>query len=127
MIKNSKSQIPSIKENIYDLENRCIKFSISIIRLSKTLKNNIENKIIFRQIIRSATSVGPNYIEANECVTKKDRIYKISLSKKEAKETKYWITLLKHTNDKNVELDYLEDETSQLIKIFQTILNKLKI
>ncbi len=78
----------------YDLEERTIKFSENIITLVKSVKLNEINKSLINQLIRSTTSVGANYCEANGASSKKDFRNKIHICKKEIKETKYWLQLL---------------------------------
>jgi four helix bundle protein len=85
------------------------------------------NLIIFHQIIRSGTSIGANYREACEAESAKDFVHKMSISKKEAKETLYWLELLIRTNLKfEGEINKLLDEVSEFIKIFSTICRKFK-
>ena len=78
----------------YDLEERTAKFAENIICFLRQIKRNDLNRSIVSQLIRSATSVGANYIEANEASSKKDFKNKIHICKKEAMETKYWLRML---------------------------------
>ena len=78
----------------YDLEGRTRDFSIRVLLLLKSLKENNINRSVIYQLSRSATSVGANYCEANGASSKKDFRNKIFICKKEIKETKYWIELL---------------------------------
>lgn len=78
----------------YDLEDRTAKFSENIIEVCKIAPKNIITNPIIEQLIRSATSIGANYCEANGASSKKDFKNKIYICKKEAKETKYWIRML---------------------------------
>jgi len=81
----------------YDLEERTTKFSEEIIDFTKKLLQNSITKPIISQLIRAGTSVGANYAEADEANSRKDFINKIAISKKETKETKYWLRLIAHT------------------------------
>jgi four helix bundle protein len=108
--------------NNYDLEERTMKFSKNIIVLCKKVPFNMVNKRLIDQLLRSATSIGANYREANECDTKKDFKNKIRISKKEARETIYWIELLIDANfDMKNEVLPLLDESKQLMKILASI------
>lgn len=78
----------------YDLEERTAKFSEKIIELCKLAPKNIVTNPIIEQLVRSGTSIGANYCEANGASSKKDFKNKIYICKKEAKETKYWIRML---------------------------------
>jgi four helix bundle protein len=78
----------------YNLEERTVIFSEKIIELCKKCPKNIITIPIINQFIRSGTSIGANYCEANGASSKKDFKNKIFICKKEAKETKYWLRLL---------------------------------
>jgi four helix bundle protein len=80
---------------------------------------------LISQVVRSASSVGANYIEANEALGKKDFAYKIRICRKEAKETRYWLRLIvavNHDLEKNVK-DLIQEST-ELMNIFGAILKK---
>ena len=112
-----------------NLEERTEKFGEEIILLCKSLKPNLINTPIISQIVRSATSIGANYMEANNASSRKDFANKIFISKKEAQETKHWLRMLsKAENDEQVTkaLRILWQECQELTMIFQTITNKLR-
>ncbi len=114
-------------EKIYDLEDRTLKFGKDIIHLCKALPENTINFRLIDQLIRSGTSSGVNYREANETETKKDFRFKIRICLREARETKYWLELLQEANSELQEkIEFLIMETKELIKIFATILSKAK-
>ncbi|EKE06694.1 MAG: hypothetical protein ACD_18C00303G0002 [uncultured bacterium] len=107
----------------YDLEKRTLKFSKSVVNyLSKIGKTTI-NKPLILQLVRSATSVGANYREANNASSKKDFTNKISISKKEINETKYWIELLAEILPENEKKDLRDiwQEAKELTLIFNKI------
>ena len=79
---------------------------------------------IIDQLVRSGTSIGANYMEAINASSKKDFKNKLIISKKEAQETKYWLTLLKECID-NSEIVTLEKECHELNLIFQKSINTL--
>ena len=107
----------------FDLENITTKYSIEIINFIKKLKNTIINRPIIDQLIRSATSIGANYCEANEAESKKDFQNKIRICKKEAKETMYWLKILSEIEkDKISEIKILYQETREFVLIFSAIL-----
>jgi len=81
----------------YDLEERTVKFSENIIDFSKNIPKDLIARPLINQLVRAGTSIGANYSEADEANSKKDFINKIALSKKETKETKYWLRLIAHT------------------------------
>ncbi len=73
----------------YDLEERTANFAENIIDFCKNIKRNGINRTIIIQLIKSGTSIGANYCEADGAESGKDFKHKIAISKKEAKETKY--------------------------------------
>jgi len=110
----------------YDLEGRTRLFAKSILALIGGLKENNLNRNIISQLIRSATSVGANYCEANGSSSKKDFRNKIYICKKEVKESKYWIEMLAEVeSDKKEELRKLWKEAHELTLIFSKISSSL--
>ena len=109
---------------IYDLEERTRRFSSNIMVFCKTLPFSIENNEVRKQLIRSACSVGANYIEANESLSKKDFIMRIKICRKEAKETQYWLYLLHNSINIEEKVTTLLQEARELTKIFGSILTK---
>ncbi len=106
----------------YDLEERTRKFSKEIIGLAKKIGRNKINESIISQLIRSATSVGANYCEANGASSKKDFNNKIFICRKEIQETKYWIEMLAESNPEEKEiLKILWKEAHELTLIFNKI------
>ena len=111
----------------YDLEERAAKFGEDIIKFVKTLPYNDFNKPLVSQIIRSATSIGANYMEANQASSKKDFKNKIRISQKEANETKHWLRMLNAAaSEKQDELRRLWKECQELTLIFQKITTTLR-
>jgi len=106
----------------YDLEERTAKFGVDIILFCKIIKINIITKPLVDQIVRSATSIGANYMEANGANSKKDFRYKIYICKKESQETKHWLRMIATADEETKEFaDKLLQEAQELILIFHTI------
>lgn len=122
------NQLKNYKPNkTYDLEERTLNFSKSAIKLSRALPKNPINLKLIDQFIRSATSIGANYREANETETKKDFRNRIRIARKEAKETTYWLKLIYEANSSlKEEITTLLDEANQLLKILACIAEKSK-
>jgi four helix bundle protein len=120
MTKKSK-----INKGNFDLEERTLEYAKKIIMLCKNIPfNNINNELI-SQLVRASGSVGANYREANDALSKKDFVYRIKISRKEAKESHYWLMLLKEANSKvQDEIDELSNEAIELKKIFSSIVDK---
>ena len=112
----------------YDLEDRTLTFAkrvrIFVKKLPKTTGNFEDGK----QVIRSSGSIGANYIEANEALSKKDFLMRIKISRKEAKETEYWLRLMDADEDLALEAerDKLIQEAVELRKICGSILERSK-
>lgn len=112
----------------YDLEERTLKFAIDCRLFLKKLPKTISNSEDGKQLVRSSGSVGANYIEANEALSKKDFNYRIKISRKESKESAFWLKIIKATNSTEFEKlnAVLIQETDELKKIFSAILEKSK-
>ncbi|PIP87311.1 four helix bundle protein [Candidatus Campbellbacteria bacterium CG22_combo_CG10-13_8_21_14_all_36_13] len=111
----------------YDLEERTAKFGENVIIFCKGLKQDPINKPIINQLIRSATSIGANYMEANGASSKKDFRNKIHICKKEAQETKHWLRMLNTAiSDNGDEIKELWKECQELTLIFGKIVSTLK-
>jgi len=115
----------NIKNTKFDLEDRTLEFAKKIIRMCKELPNNTVNFKLIDQIIRSAGSVGANYREANDSLGKKDFIMRMKISRKEAKETNFWLELIIEANPGFKEkIQSLLLESIELKKIFSAIISK---
>jgi four helix bundle protein len=110
---------------IYDLEERTFLFAkncrILVSKLDKTISNIEDGK----QLVKASGSVGANYIEANEKLGDKDFLFRLRISRKEAKESQYWLRLLHELNHAHQsEITSLINEAEALRKILSTIINK---
>ena len=110
----------------YNLEKRTLNFAKDVRSLVRKLSKSISNIEDSKQLIRASGSVGANYIEANESISKKDFVFRIKVCRKEAKESRYFLKLLYTSNDESIEkeIHYLTQEALELTKIFGAILNK---
>lgn len=115
----------SKEKKSYDLEERTLNFALNAIRLCKILPYNVINKKLAGQLISATSSVGANYREANEALSKKDFAHKMKITRKEAKESSYWLKLLKEPNPHYIEeINALYRESLELRNIFSSILEK---
>lgn len=111
----------------YDLEERTAKFGENSIDFVKTLKENVINKSLISQVVRSATSIGANYMEVNQASSKKDFRNKIHICQKESNETKRWLRMISRANpDKKEDCRRLWKEAHELTLIFSKISVKCK-
>lgn len=112
----------------YDLEERAAKFGEEIIKFAKMLERNEINRPLINQIIRSGTSIGANYMEANQASSKKDFRNKIHISRKESNETKHWLRMIAMASpDKNDKCKELWKEAHELTLIFAKISKNCEI
>ena len=110
----------------YDLEDRTLQFARSVRAFARQLPKTQSNFEDVKQLIRASGSVGANYIEANESLSKKDFIMRIKIARKEAKETQYWLNLLDTNQDKSLDAEcvVILKECRELMLILGSILRK---
>jgi len=124
-IQIQKEKTPNNKP--YDLEERTLLFAKDVVCLCKRLPFNTINSKLIGQLIRSAGSVGANYREANEALSKKDFVHRMRITRKEAKESSYWLELIEEANsNRQTELIALNSECRELRNIFTSIIEKAK-
>jgi len=112
-------------EKGYNLKERTAKFGEAIIDFLKNLERNEINRPLISQLIRAATSIGANYMEADAAESKKDFYHKIGLCKKESKETMHWLRMIAKANPSRLEESRkLWKEVHELVLIFSSIKNK---
>jgi len=111
---------------LYDLEERTFEFARRCRVFVKIIPKTIGNIEDGKQLIRSSGSVGANYIEANEALSKKDFILRAKICRKEAKESRYWLRLIDTNNDPELEKERqaLIKEATELMNIFGSIIRK---
>jgi len=110
-----------------DLEQRTKQFALSVIKFVASLPQSRTCDVLTRQLLRSATSIGANYREANRAVSRADFANKIGTIQKEAAETQYWFELLIDSDiAKTSNAAHLLKESSELLAIFTAIGRKLK-
>lgn len=114
------------KKTKYDLEERTAEFGESVIEFCKAIKQDTVMKPLISQLIRSGTSIGANYMEANQASSKRDFRNKIYICKKEANETKHWLRMISKANsEKATVCRKLWREAHELTLIFSKIVTSL--
>jgi four helix bundle protein len=110
----------------YDLEERTLRFAQRVRAFVKSLPRNLANIEDIKQLVKASGSTGGNYIEANDALSKKDFIMRIKISRKESKESRYWLRLVDTGADQEVEVERAElvQEATELMNIFGSILHK---
>ena len=113
-------------KKIYDLEERCFQFAKDIAFFCKKLPMNLVNREYIKQLVRSSSSVGANYIEANECLGEKDFLMRLRISRKEAKETSFWLRLITETNSETFKEEgtRFNNESNELKKYFHQLFKR---
>jgi four helix bundle protein len=114
------------KEKPYDLEERTFLFAQRALQYFNVLPKTQRNSDVGRQGIRSAGSIGANFIEANEALSRKDFTLRVKICRKEAKETIYWLRLSEPAKPQEGERVALIREATELMKIFGAIVEKSK-
>ena len=110
----------------YDLEDRTFAFAKKIRAFVKQLPSTTGNIEDIKQLVRASGSVGANYIEANESLSKKDFLVRIKICRKEAKESRYWLRLIEAGDDATLEKNrnVLIQEAAELTNIFGAMIHK---
>jgi len=114
------------KPKTYDLEERTFEFARKCRYFVKKLPRTLCNREDASQLVRASGSVGANYIEANEAISKKDFTHRIKISRKESKESKFWLQLVDIGTIQSLEKEReeLTEEAVELMKIFSSIMRK---
>ena len=110
-----------------DIVQRSFEFALKILTLASTLPKTIVGDIVSKQVVRVGTSIGANVEEAQAGFTKEDFIYKNNVALKEARETHYWLRMVKAGKIAEPEhVDPLIDEAEELKKILGAIVSKAR-
>lgn len=120
--------LESDKKNSFkqQFKKRCFSFSLRVLRLSTVLRKNQINWILVDQFVRSATSIGANIVEGGNSTSKKEFINYFQISLKSSAETLYWLALLRELNPKEVEIEELIKECTEIKKMISTIILNTK-
>jgi len=114
-----------VSKKEFNLEKRSLEFAVSVRKFVLSLPSRPISWEDSKQVIRSSGSIGANYIEACEAISKKDFLYRVKICRKEARETVYWLRIIRtYSNAASGSLDILIDEAIQLMKIFGSIIVK---
>lgn len=120
---NKAENFNDSKKKSYDLEERTGRFGEAIIDFAKSVPKDTVTIPLISQLVRSGTSIGANYLEADGASIKKDFHYKITISRKEAKETRHWLRMIAHAvAEKKGEARILWQEAQEFVLIFSAIL-----
>ena len=122
---NDQNKTEGMQPKPFNLEDRTLLFSKGIIQLCKKISHDVINVRLIGQLIDASGSVGANYREANEALSKKDFVYRLKITRKECKETSFWLELLKEANPNfTEEVHCFVEESKELRNIFTSIIQK---
>jgi four helix bundle protein len=113
-----------MKENL--IKEKSFAFALSIIALYKQLKNEGET-VLSKQLLKCGTSIGANVFESEAAQSKADFISKMSIASKEARETRYWLLLLKNSELIHFNVDAVLEEAESIVKILTAIVKTSKL
>ncbi|MDR3642094.1 MAG: four helix bundle protein [Candidatus Doudnabacteria bacterium] len=114
-------------DKIYDLEERTALFSEAVIEFAKLVPQNAITTNLIIQFVKSGTSMGANYCEADAAESRKDFEHKMGICKKEAKETRYWLRIIAKTcPELKDKAEILWKESHELLLIFSAIIKNTK-
>ena len=107
----------------YDLEERTLQFAVGVRAFVKLLPPTPGNREDVRQLVRASGSIGANYIEANDAIGDKDFAMRIKISRREAKESRYWLRLVDVDGQASLQAkrDSLLNEVTELTHILSAI------
>lgn len=114
-----------------EIQDRTFDFAVRVITFADKVAKTTAGQILVKQLVRSGTSIGANMEEADGATSKKDFINKVTIARKEARETNYWLRLVRkagltQTGEAKEELNELIQEADELKRILSAIVNKAK-
>jgi four helix bundle protein len=110
----------------FDIQERTFKFAVRVVKLVNQMPRTIAGIEVGRQVVRSATSIGANVEEADAAESKRDFIHKMGIAQKEARETRYWLRIIKATLLDDDEVQTLTKESDELVRILYTIVRNAR-
>lgn len=108
----------------FDLVERSIVFAKDVRAFIRALPYEMDTAEDAKQLVRSSGSIGANYIEANESLSKKDFLMRLKISRKEAKETMFWLEVMTVPEGKKEQCQTLKQEAKELVLILNAIIQK---
>jgi four helix bundle protein len=106
----------------YDIRERTFQFAVRVIRAIRRLPQDTATRVVVHQLVKSATSVGANTEEADGAESPRDFIHKTSIARKEARESRYWLRVVRTAIMDNEEFADLERESGELVRIFSAMI-----
>ena len=110
----------------YDIRERVFDFSQRVLEISEMIPKTKVCDILQTQFVKSGTAIGANLEESDGAITKRDFVNKMVIARKEAKETRYWLRLIKSKYLQKAKVEDDIEELSEIIKIISAIINKTR-
>jgi len=109
-----------------DLKDRTLNYAVRVRSFVRTIKRDRINQDDLAQLVRASGSVGANFIEAIESLSKKDFLYRLRICLKEGKESRFWLKVIQNSNtiSNPDEMNALLQESKELIRILSSIIQK---
>lgn len=120
-MSDNKASRPDVP---YDIRERTFQYAVKIVGLVRRLPRDAAADVLGRQLLRAATSVGANVEEADGATTARDRSYKRAIARKEAREARYWLRLIRSCVLDNQDARALQIESEELIRILSALIAK---
>lgn len=110
------------REVPYDIRERTFQFAVRVLQAIRQLPDNSATRVVAYQLAKSATSVGANVEEADGAESRRDFVHKISIARKEARESRYWLRVVRAAILNNKEFAELERESDEIVRILSAII-----
>ena len=124
--KEAPTRYEAERKTPFDIKERTFLFGVRVVKLVGRLPKSVAGIEVGRQLIACGTSVGANVEEAHGGESKKDFAHKMGIAKKEARESRYWLCIVKATLLDDAEVDALIQEADELVRILATIIHKTR-
>ena len=111
------------KDVPYDIRERTFRFAVRVIMAVRNLPDDSASRVVAYQLAKSATSVGANVEEADGAESKRDFVHKMSIARKEARESRYWIRISRASLTNDSEWSSLQQESEEITRILSAIIN----
>ena len=110
----------------YDIRERTFQFAVRVLRAIRQLPGDQATRVVAYQLTKSATSIGANVEEADGAESRRDFVHKMSIARKEARESRYWLRIIRAAILDNKEFSALQQESDELVRILSTIIASAK-
>lgn len=114
------------KDVPYDIRERTFQFAVRVTRAVRDLPDDAATRVVAYQLVKAATSVGANVEEADAAESKRDFVHKMSIARKEARESRYWLRIVRASIAENDEWISLQQESEEIARILSTIINSTR-